>query len=99
MKISEEEVRRVADLANLALSETEIARMVKDLDGILGHMETLNEFFGGMSAAQKAGIQAVAMDMWEPFINRVQHHCPQAQIVFWRLTFMLLPFRASSIFP
>ena len=22
------------------------------------------------------------MDMWEPFINRVQHHCPAAKIVF-----------------
>ncbi|GIK16461.1 MAG: ISL3 family transposase [Planctomycetota bacterium] len=45
-------------------------------------METLDVFFAGMSAEQKQGLQAVAMDMWEPFINRVQHHCPQAQIVF-----------------
>jgi transposase len=44
--------------------------------------ETLDEFFGGMSAAEKEGIQAVAMDMWEPYINRVQQHCPKAQIVF-----------------
>jgi aspartyl-tRNA(Asn)/glutamyl-tRNA(Gln) amidotransferase subunit C len=43
MKISEDEVRRVADLANLALSEAEIARMAKDLDGILGHIDKLNE--------------------------------------------------------
>ncbi len=44
--------------------------------------ETLDEFFGGMSMAEKAGIEAVAMDMWEPFINRVTKHCPQAKIVF-----------------
>ena len=44
--------------------------------------ETLDGFFGGMSPEQKAGIQAVAMDMWEAFINRVQFHCPQAKIVF-----------------
>jgi transposase len=44
--------------------------------------ETLDAFFAGMSGAQKSGIQAVAMDMWEPFINRVQHHCPAAKIVF-----------------
>jgi len=44
--------------------------------------ETLDAFFAGMSAEQKQGIEAVAMDMWKPFINRVQHHCPQAQIVF-----------------
>ena len=45
-------------------------------------MTTLDAFFGGMSADQRKAIQAVAMDMWEPFINRVQHYCPQAKIVF-----------------
>ena len=44
--------------------------------------ETLDEFFGDMTAEQKAGIEAVAMDMWEPFINRFKEHCPQAKIVF-----------------
>jgi aspartyl-tRNA(Asn)/glutamyl-tRNA(Gln) amidotransferase subunit C len=43
VKISEQEVRRVADLANLALREDEIARMTQDLDGILSHMDKLNE--------------------------------------------------------
>ena len=43
MKISEQEVRRVAELANLALTEDEIVRMTQDLDGILGHMDKLNE--------------------------------------------------------
>lgn len=42
----------------------------------------LDEFFSGMTGQQKAAIDAVAMDMWEPFINRVRHHCPQARIVF-----------------
>jgi transposase len=44
--------------------------------------ETLDGFFAEMSDEQKQAIQAVAMDMWEPFINRVRHHCPQAKIVF-----------------
>ena len=43
MKINEQEVRRVAELANLALTEEEIVRMTQDLDGILGHMDKLNE--------------------------------------------------------
>jgi len=43
VRISEQEVRRVAELANLALTEDEIVRMTKDLDGILGHMDKLNE--------------------------------------------------------
>ncbi len=43
MKLTEEEVRRVADLANLALTDDEIARMAHDLDGILTHIDKLNE--------------------------------------------------------
>jgi aspartyl-tRNA(Asn)/glutamyl-tRNA(Gln) amidotransferase subunit C len=43
VKITEQEVRRVAELANLALTEQEIVRMTEDMDGILGHMDKLNE--------------------------------------------------------
>ena len=43
MKITEQEVKRVADLATLALREDEIARMTQDLDGILTHIDKLNE--------------------------------------------------------
>ena len=43
MKITEQEVRRVADLANLALREDEVGRMAQDLDGILSHIDKLNE--------------------------------------------------------
>lgn len=43
MKITEQEVRYVADLANLSLTDQEIDRLSKDLDEILTHMDTLNE--------------------------------------------------------
>ncbi len=43
MKITEQEIRRVAELANLALSEDEIARMTEDMSGILTYIEKLNE--------------------------------------------------------
>lgn len=43
MKITEKEVRYVAGLANLTLSDPEIAKLQSDLDGILGHMDSLNE--------------------------------------------------------
>lgn len=43
MKITETEVRYVADLANLKLSDTEIARLAKDMDEILTHMDALSE--------------------------------------------------------
>lgn len=43
MKITETEVRYVAGLANLELTEEEVHRMAKDLDGILTHIDKLNE--------------------------------------------------------
>jgi len=43
VKITEQDVQRVADLANLALTAEEITRMTRDLDGILGHIDKLNE--------------------------------------------------------
>ena len=43
MKITEKEVRYVADLANLRLTEAEVVRFQADLDGILQHMDRLNE--------------------------------------------------------
>lgn len=44
--------------------------------------ETLDAFFDQMTDEQKQAIEAVAMDMWEPYVNRVKHHCPRAKIVF-----------------
>ena len=43
MKITEKEVRYVADLANLNLTDEEVVRLRADLDGILQHMDRLNE--------------------------------------------------------
>ena len=43
MKITGEEVRRVAELAALALRDDEVERMAKDLDSILSHIDKLNE--------------------------------------------------------
>jgi aspartyl-tRNA(Asn)/glutamyl-tRNA(Gln) amidotransferase subunit C len=43
MKVTEKDVTYVADLANLELSEQERARMVRDLNSILGYVDSLNE--------------------------------------------------------
>lgn len=43
MKITEKEVRYVADLANLSLSEDEILKFSHDLNEILTHIEALSE--------------------------------------------------------
>ena len=43
MKITAEEVRYVADLANLKLSEEEVRKFQADLDEILVHVDRLKE--------------------------------------------------------
>lgn len=43
MKISEEKVRYVADLAHLRLTEAEVARMAHEMGEILTHIDKLNE--------------------------------------------------------
>jgi aspartyl-tRNA(Asn)/glutamyl-tRNA(Gln) amidotransferase subunit C len=43
MKITEKDVRYVADLANLEIGAKELARFVPQLDAILGYMDKLNE--------------------------------------------------------
>src|SRR3954449_22744 len=43
MKVTEKDVAYVADLANLELSAEEHNRMVRDLNSILGHVDSLNE--------------------------------------------------------
>ena len=43
MKITEQEVRRVAELAQLALSDEEVVRMAQDMSAVLTHIDKLNE--------------------------------------------------------
>jgi len=47
MKVTDRDVTYVADLSNLELTEAERARMVRDLNSILGHVESLNELDTG----------------------------------------------------
>jgi aspartyl-tRNA(Asn)/glutamyl-tRNA(Gln) amidotransferase subunit C len=43
MKLTEKEVRYVAGLANLTLSDTEVPQLVANLGKILAHMDRLSE--------------------------------------------------------
>ena len=43
MSVSEKEVRYVANLARLQLSENEVKNLSKDMNNILGYMNLLNE--------------------------------------------------------
>jgi transposase len=46
--------------------------------------ESLDGYFTGLTAEQRDGIEAIAMDMWEPFFKSVKNHVPDAddKIVF-----------------
>jgi transposase len=43
--------------------------------------EYLGELLNKLPQAQRDSIEAVAQDMWEPFINAVEQYLPQADIV------------------
>jgi len=71
--------------------------LVCDLDeGTVEHIaedrktESLNGYYTGLSKEQLAGIEAVAMDMWEPYIHATLDHVPEAagKIVFDRFHVM-----------
>jgi transposase len=44
--------------------------------------ETLDAFFAGMTDTQKQRLEAIAMDMWQPYIASVQQAVPHMKIVF-----------------
>ena len=50
MKVTEEDVTYVADLANLELTERERSRLVRDLNSILSYIDRLNELDTGKVA-------------------------------------------------
>ena len=58
MKITEKEVRYVADLANLKLTDDEIGRLRGDLDEILQH-------FGKLNSADTEGIEPMSQVLFD----------------------------------
>jgi aspartyl-tRNA(Asn)/glutamyl-tRNA(Gln) amidotransferase subunit C len=57
VKITEQQVRYVAGLANLQLTDTEVKRFEADLDEILTHIEKLNEI-------DTAGVEPMAQVLY-----------------------------------
>lgn len=60
-RIDPNEVRQIAALARLALSEAEVTKMTQELDGILGYINA---------------VQAVDTDGVEPLTHAVGFGCP-----------------------
>ena len=71
--------------------------LVCDLDeGTVEHVaderttESLSSYFKGLSPAQLAGIEAIALDMWDPFIKAIRLNVPgwEEKLVFDRFHVM-----------
>jgi aspartyl-tRNA(Asn)/glutamyl-tRNA(Gln) amidotransferase subunit C len=58
VKITESEVRYVADLANLKLTAEELERFTRELDQILAYMDKLNEL-------DTAGVEPMAQVLYD----------------------------------
>jgi aspartyl-tRNA(Asn)/glutamyl-tRNA(Gln) amidotransferase subunit C len=58
VRITEDEVRYVAELANLALSDAEVLKFRADLDEILTHVDQLNQL-------DTAGVEPMAQVLYE----------------------------------
>jgi transposase len=83
------------DLRILAVDEIAISKghhyMTVVLDYLSGRVvwvgkgrtkETLIDFFNGMTNEQRQTLEAVAMDMWDPYIHTVKSQVPHVKIVF-----------------
>jgi transposase len=91
------ERRKAEPVTRLGIDEKSFTRghhyftMVNDLDRsrvlfVAGHRttESLDEFWSSLTAEQIGAVQAVAMDMWDPYVTSTLNHLPEAQskIVF-----------------
>ena len=91
------ERRKAEPVARLGVDEKSFTRghryftLVNDLDRsrVLfveegRSQESMDGFWSGLSAEQIGAIEAVAMDMWDPYINSTLNHLPEARgkIVF-----------------
>ena len=72
MKITEEQVRYVAELANLRLTEEEVHRMAREMDEILTHIEKLNE----LDTSSVEPMAQVLFDSEDGFALRVDEPRP-----------------------
>jgi aspartyl-tRNA(Asn)/glutamyl-tRNA(Gln) amidotransferase subunit C len=85
LKITEKEVRNVAGLALLELSDAEVGRMVHDLDEILTHMDKLSEldtsgvepmaqvlYAGGATATLRADVEGPTLPNATALANAAQ---------------------------
>jgi aspartyl-tRNA(Asn)/glutamyl-tRNA(Gln) amidotransferase subunit C len=67
LKITEKEVRYVAELANLSLAEAEVKKFQLDLNEILAHVDRLNDVdTTGIEPMTQVLYQAEGASTWRP---------------------------------
>ena len=62
VRVSLEDVRHVADLANLELTAEELPRMARDLDAVLGYIDQLNELDTSSVPAMAQAAEALGLE-------------------------------------
>lgn len=94
---AEKAIRRIGVDEKAAAKGHKYLTLVCDLDvGTVEHVSedrkqpSLEAYFDGLTVEQRAGIEAVAMDMWDPFIAATKAKIPEAseKIVFDRFHVM-----------
>lgn len=88
MPVSREEIRRIAELARLSLSEEELDRLHAELDGILGHLDVLREL--GDVAAETDPAEGMRLRDDEPGVETL-HQAPVELAPEWRNGFFTVP--------
>ena len=96
--VSEDEVRHVADLANLELTADELPRMARDLNAVLGYIDQLNELdtaeIAPMAQVGEAlghtpagGGETLRMDEIKPSVDRavVMSEAPETDGRFFKV--------------
>lgn len=85
--VDEKSVGRGQDYFTLV---TDLARSTVEYIGDGRTADSLDGFYQGLTARQLAGIEAIAMDMWQPFVRSTCDHVPGAagKIVFDRYHIM-----------
>lgn len=93
-KVTPEDVHRVAELAHLELTPEESARMLKDLNAILGYVAELNELDTSsvipLAQVSELGASSASMprrDQVEPSFDRaiVTSQAPDSNGVFFKV--------------
>ena len=91
MSVSEQDVERVAELANLELSSAEKASMLHDLNSLLGYFSQLNELDTAsvppMLQALETATPHLREDEVAPSLNRaaVLAYAPDSDGIFFKV--------------